>query len=141
MSLRNKLAFTCFGLVCLAALVVGLRYVTASRIMTYHQQAMGVSWEEMLPTAQVQTLNYARAGGLGFLVTATTMGFLLAIPFRRGEGWARWALASVALVYTGGECWLLVDIISRTSATPPLLPMAIAAVLTLAGFFLAHAEE
>ncbi len=141
MSLRNKLAFVCFALVCLAALAVGLRYTFATQITAYHQQGMGVSWEEMSPTAQVQTVNYMRAGGLGFLVVAASMGFLLAIPFRRGEGWARWALATVALIYTGGECALLVDIINRTSASPPLLPMAIAVGFTLAGFFLAHAEQ
>ena len=141
MSLRNKLAFACFGLVCLAAFIVGVRYLAGSQIMPYHQQAMGVSWEEMMPSAQVQTLNYMRAGGLGFLVVAVSMGFLLAVPFRRGEGWARWALAAVALTYTVGMCCFILDITNRTTAAPPLWPMVAAVAVTFTGFFLAHAEE
>lgn len=136
MSLRNKLAFACFALVCLAALGTGVRYITASRIMSYHQQAMGVAWEAMAPSAQAQTLNFARAGGLGFLVTGVAMAIFLALPMRRGEGWARWALAAVALVYIGGQSLLVLDMITKTSANYPLTPLIAAVVVSILGFFL-----
>jgi len=116
--------------VALLSLTVGTVYTTAPRIMHYHQEVLGVSWEDVRPREQLLLLALMRGVGLCGLVAGVAMGVLLLVPFRRGERWAAWALPGLGLMTTVPPAYHAVVLAAWTGAsTPwPVLPVPIALV-------------
>ena len=56
MATRIKIAFACYLFVASASIVSGVRYMLASQIMPYHQEAVSVSWGELSPSMPVVSL-------------------------------------------------------------------------------------
>jgi hypothetical protein len=133
MTRQMKAALVCYLMVALAGVGVGVRYLSADQIMSYHQAAMGATWEAMTPQVRVMTLNYMRAAGLGFLMVGISIGFLLAFPFRRGERWSYYALSTISLVFFGTQTALVSSVYFTTPGSPPLLPIILVAGLSIAG--------
>jgi hypothetical protein len=136
-TLRSKVAFRFFLVIALAEVAVGLRYLLSPRIMPYHQQALGVSWAELAPREQMLLIALLKGTGLCALITGVTMGTVLFIPFRRGESWARWAIAGLGLTTLVPAAWEAVTLAAATGAATPWPILLTAIVLVLAGFSLA----
>lgn len=134
MKRAKTLAMICYGLVAVASLAVGVHYLLADQIMSYHLQAMNTTWEMMTAGQRIMTLSFMRAGGLGFLISGLALAILLAVPFRRGESWSRWALAAIATVDTALMTANIFNLQMNSLANPPLAPTAFALALSLAGF-------
>ena len=92
MSTRIKIAFACYLLVGLAGMVFGLRYILSPQIMPYHQEVIGVNWEDLSPRTQKMFLAFLHGAGTSMFLSGLSVLILLFIPFRRGEVWSRWAL-------------------------------------------------
>lgn len=133
MTRQMKVALLCYLLVGLVGVGVGVRYLTADQIMSYHQAAMGATWEAMTPESRVMTLNYMRAAGLGFLMVGISIGFLLAVPFRRGEKWSYYALSTISLLFFGTQTALVSIVYFTSPGSPPLLPIILVFGLSIAG--------
>jgi len=129
-----KVSFTCFALVGALELLTAVRFLSASRIMDYHQVAMGAAWDALALGVQVMTLNFMRAAGLGFLLTGIAFVFLLVFPFRHGHAWTRWALACFGVVQSVVMGWIIISVRTHTPAVPPLAPFVATAILSITGF-------
>jgi len=100
-STTYKASFLCYLLTGLVLVGFGVRYFLAAELTPYHAAALGQSLATMSPNHQVTFVTLYRAVGTGMLSTAVAFGFLLFIPFRRGEVWSRWALTAVGLCFAG----------------------------------------
>lgn len=96
-----KAAFVCYLLTAIVLAGFGVRYFLAAELTPYHAAALGQSLAAMSPNQQITFVTLYRAVGTGMLSTAVAFGFLLFIPFRRGEVWSRWAMTAVGLCFAG----------------------------------------
>jgi len=111
-----------YGIVGVSLLATACRYLCASEIMSYHLAAMGAaSWSELAPNVQAMTLNFVRAAGLGFMTSGTSILVLLAFPFRKGEAWANWAIATIAMAHLLVLIWIMLSVQAATPGRPPVL--------------------
>lgn len=97
MNTKIKVAFICYLLVALVSVVGGLYYFFAPELMPYHQEVIGMDWEEVDPQFQLMFLALLHGGGLGMFTQGLALIILLTIPFRKGEAWTRWAIPAIIL--------------------------------------------
>ena len=128
MSTRIKMAFACYLLVGLAAMVIGLRYILSSQIMPYHQEVIGVNWGDLSPRMQKMFLALLHGFGMGRFLSGLSVLILLFIPFRRGEVWSRWALPVLCLP---GQIAILFGALDLHLSTHASTPWPFAAFLTV----------
>lgn len=119
-----RLALACHGLAALMLLAVGVAYLVRSEFMPCHRDAIGLEWRDLHERVQALLLAMMRGTGGGSLASGLAMLLLLAFPFRRGEGWARWAVSAVGAVAWAGALWGALLLKIRTPASPPLLAAA-----------------
>ncbi len=136
MNIRKVLAGMSNGLVALGVLSTGMRYLLSTRVMSYHQEALGSSWEMLSPGTQVMTLNFMKSAAAGFVTCAVAIIFLLVFPFRKGEPWSRWALLSISLCELSIIAYCTHQVKSLTPANPPLVVLLILVSLSILGFLL-----
>lgn len=133
---RRRIAAVCYALTAFLLVLGGVIYLSRGQFMPYHAEALGRSWNELASEFQTLWLAAMRVIGAGMLATGTALLILVAIPFRRGRGWADYAIPGIGLVF-------LVPGISAThmvrSSTPGRPPFGIAvaeAILLLVGLLL-----
>ncbi len=136
LTIRNKIAFSGYLLIALALLAVGIRYTIAGQIMPYHVEAIGTAWENLNPGTQVMTLNFMKSAAAGFITTAIAILFLLMFPFRKGEGWSKWALLSIVLAEEILIGFYTYNVKTLTPADPPLIAPFIVIAIAVISFFL-----
>jgi len=96
-TIKRKIAFALYALTALLWYGVGLYYIFSTEIAAYHKQAIGVDWAGLAPGVKTLLLVLMKGTGDALFVAAVAMTFLLLIPFRRGEKWAKWAMLCVGL--------------------------------------------
>jgi peptidoglycan/LPS O-acetylase OafA/YrhL len=133
MKLRTIVSFVCYFLVAILCIFFGFRYLTASQFMPYHAVALGVSWSELDSHYQTLLLSLIRVAGGGMLAGGIAIGFLLLIPLRRKELWARWAILIIGLIVGGSAVYATLSVKFRTPASPPWIPAIVAVLLILVG--------
>jgi len=133
-SICFHVALGCYLLVGLSMVGIGLFYLSLQRIMPYHEQALGTAWEQLPPAHQTLLLALLHGGGSASLATGLALLILLGIPFRRLEGWSRWALLTIAAPPTLVLLHITVTLrLDRAVQTPwPLVALAL--ILLLGGF-------
>ncbi len=136
MRIRTTAALACYLIVILVALSFAGIYLLRPQFMPYHAVAVGTSWSEVPPRTQTLFLALMRVGGGGWLAVAVGMAILLAIPFRRNEPWARWALPLTGLSAAVPTLYATLLVKARTPASPPVAGAAAAIVLLVLGFAL-----
>lgn len=141
MQLRSRVAFVGYALASLEFAGVGLVFLASDRLMPYHLAAMETTWEAMVPGMQIMTLDFMKSAGAGFLMVAVAAAFLLFIPYRRGEAWANWALATILLGEFGLILDRMIDVAANTSGKPVFGPFVALGVVTLASFLLSLAPR
>jgi hypothetical protein len=97
----------------------GLLYVTTTRFMPYHAEALATSWEGLPAHHQGFVLGVIKGMGAGSIAVTLALAILLLVPFRRGEAWARWAIPVVGAVFTGLTAYAAYTIDVRTPASTP----------------------
>jgi hypothetical protein len=133
MNTRYKIAFALYALAVLASVGMGLVYLLTPRWMPYHAAAVQTAWEELTPGSRVLYLASLKIAGAGFLTTGLALGLLLAIPFRRGERWARWAIPIIGLIFWTPNLYATIVMTARTPATAPWYGPLGAILILIAG--------
>jgi hypothetical protein len=131
-STAAKVAFGCYLVVALLAIAFGVRYVLRREFLPYQRAAVGSRWEELPSGLQVLLLATLRVSGGGFLATGLAVLILLAVPYRAGELWARWAIPVVGLAAALPAMRGAYLLRTRTPARPPWASV-IAVVLLVLG--------
>ena len=119
MSTRYKVSFACYLLTGLVLVGFGVRYFLAAELTPYHAAALGQSLSAMNPNQQITFITLYRAVGTGMLSTAVAFGFLLFIPFRRGEVWSRWAMTAAGLCFAGLSIYFTLAFKAATGIDAP----------------------
>ncbi len=137
MSLRERLATACYLLPALTLLLFGVRYLTASEFMPYHETGMQRAWSELMPHEQGVMLASLRGGGGGFVLGGVAILVLVAIPFRRGEPWAYKATPAFVLLTSASALYTSLTLTLLTPASAPWPAALATACLAALGFALA----
>lgn len=138
MSIKTKIAFCCYLIIAISALVMGLVYNTSSEIMPYHKLALGMKWDDLEPNLRLLLLALLRGAGVGGLITGLSIGILLFIPFRRGETWSRWAITALGLVSLTPALYYTLSLKFSTGASTPWIPSLFLIVFLILGFLLSN---
>lgn len=136
MTVKTKIAFGCYLVVAISAMVMGLLYTTSPTIMPYHQQAIGMRWDDIDPNLSLLLLALLRGAGIAGWITGLSIGVLLFIPFRRGEMWSRWAITLLGFVSLLPALYYTVRLKLSTGASTPWIPSIFLLLLLIFGFFL-----
>lgn len=94
---RMKVAVVLNLLVAGIITIIGLVYLTAGSITSYHKTAIGVPWETVASGVQFMMIVLMRGVGDALLVTGIAIAILTWIPLRQGQSWARWAILTIGL--------------------------------------------
>ena len=122
-------------------LAQGLLYLTTSRFMPYHGEALGVAWEALPAHQQGFVLGVIKGMGAGSVGVTLALLIMLAGPFRRGDPWAQWAVPAVGITFTLLTAYAAYTIDIRTPASPPWPQTLGLAALYLAGAAVSHASR
>jgi len=129
-------AFVLYLIVLLALLYYAVIYLCQKRFTSYHEAAVGQTWESLPPRLQALLTGMQRNMGAGMLAVSVSGFFLLAFPFRHGERWASWALLSLLSSIGIPTLYATMYINRRTGANTPILPAAISLGSTATAFVL-----
>lgn len=87
--------------------------------MPCHGDALEVTWEELPLHYQGFILGVIKSMGAGSIGVSLALLIMIALPLRRGEGWARWAVPLVGITFTLLTAYAAFTIDLRTAASPP----------------------
>jgi hypothetical protein len=135
-TLFSVVSFACYALVSLVSMIFGATYLLRSRVMPYHEEALGRSWQELDRRSQALLLGFMRAAGGGQLAGGLSLAILLLIPFRAGETWALYAVPAVGLAIVLPSLYATILVRVRTQARTPVWVGAAGIGLLVAGFVL-----
>ena len=119
MSTSARIALLMYALPTIGLLGQGLLYVTTPTFMPYHADALATTWEQLPPNYQGFVIGTIKGMGAGSIAVTVALFTLLAIPFRRGEHWAYWAVPLIGMVFTALTAYAAYTIDVRTPASPP----------------------
>ncbi|MFK7898446.1 MAG: hypothetical protein AB8G23_21615 [Myxococcota bacterium] len=143
MGWKMKIAAACYGVSAIYCLTVGLSFVFRTEFFPFHSDVIQTPWSEVEPLAQTLYLGMMRTEGAGFLATAVALGALLAVPFRRGEAWAYWAMTAIGVVEHVPTLLANLHVSAVSPGSPPWQAAAVGIILLLIGlgFGLAGARK
>jgi hypothetical protein len=119
MNRPDIVALVAHGIPTVGLFLQGLLYVTTSRFMPYHGEALASTWEALAPNYQGFLLGVIKAMGAGSIGVTLALFIMLMVPFRRGDRWVRWAVPMVGVVFTALTAYAAFTIDARTPASPP----------------------
>ena len=119
MTTRNKISVICVGLIAIVEVVLGIVYLTASEVMPYHKEVLGVEWGQLEPGVRTMLVAFINAYGSGHLAVGIALGVLVLIPMREGHGWARWAVLAVGLPMLATSAYVSSYLASLVDEGPP----------------------
>ena len=112
---------------------VGVRYMVSNKIMAYHLRILDVAWTDLTPRTRILMLTLMKGTGLVAVCTAVSLAVLLAVPFRAGETWSRWAILIVGATALIPTMVGAIRLRRATGASSPWWPhVALLAALGLA---------
>ena len=138
MKRRDIVAFVAHGVPTVGLLLQGLLYVTTTKFMPYHGEALGVVWEALPANHQGFLLGVIKAMGAGSIGVTLALIIMLIVPFRHGEAWARWAVPLVGTTFAALTAYAAYTIDVRTPASPPWQLTCVLAVSYLSGAVISY---
>ena len=133
MSARNRVAFVCIAIPALVELGLGVAYFTASEVMSYHQEALGVGWSQLEPGVRTLLLTLLNGYGSAHFAVGIALIALLLFPLRRGQAWARWAVLAIGFPVLGATAYLSARLAAVTDSNVPWQGALILLLLLLVG--------
>ena len=94
----SKISFYLYQLIIIAFFLLGFIYISRSEFMPYHSIALGLSWHQLDPALQVLILAGIRGVGGIMVSIATALMFILHIPFKAQQLWAKIVIPFVCLL-------------------------------------------
>jgi hypothetical protein len=123
-----------YSFVSLIGFTMGIFYTLAPKIMPYHLEAMGITWDNLNNGTQWMTLNYQRSAAAGFITTSLTIFFLLIFPFRSGDFWSYFALFIIGISQWGNIALRTISVSNNTAANPPIWAILTLVILVTVSF-------
>jgi len=117
---------------------VGVHYLASDRLMPCHLQILDVPFDTLTAHTQLLLLTLMKGTGLVGIMAGVSLAVLLAVPFRRREPWARYA---VLLVGATALVPMLVGAIRlrlATGASAEWWPHVVLLACMLASFWLSR---
>ena len=133
MSFRNKVAFACIAISALVELSLGVVYLTTSEVMSYHKEALGVGWSQLVPGVRTLLITFVNGYGSAHFAVGVALSALLLFPLRQGQAWARWAILAVGLPVLGATAYLSARLAAITGAGVPWQGAVVLLLVFLAG--------
>jgi hypothetical protein len=134
--LRQKLAFACMLIAALIPAVFAILDVMSVQLAPYQQVAAGMQWAEVPPKLQSLFVTMSHLSGINLIGFSLGLLVLVLVPFRRGEGWADWAILVVEIPVALPAAYVLYNAASKTGAAFPWFGPLINLVLVIVGFLL-----
>ena len=122
--MREWVPVTLYGLVALALVGQGVRYLFATQLMPYHQAVIETPWQELAPSYQRLFSGLLYGFGAGCLCVGAILACLVLGPLRQGDARARWAIPMIAGGYT-----LALLYVTEFALLPGATPITVSAVL------------
>ncbi len=98
MTTRLLIASVLLYLVTLTVVGFGALYSFRRTIMPYHEEFLGVRFEQLDPKVRRLMLALMRISGVTFVALAAGLAILISGPFRQGAAWAGWVIYTMLLV-------------------------------------------
>ncbi len=136
MSMRDKIAFFLYFIFSLALIAFGIVYLFCSTIMPYHQEAIGMNWEELSTGLRVLVQAFIKVTAAGFFVAGLSTLILLFIPFRGGAQWVRWAIPLLGIVWNGFALFVTATVAIKTHASTPWPAALLGVIVIIVAFIL-----
>ncbi len=133
MSLRRKVAATCYVINSVVSLVLGSTYLLRGSFMPYHADALGRSWSEVEPALQTLLGALMDVAGAGWVGIGVATLALVAVPMRRGERWGRLLIPALFFLFYVPTLLATLAVLNGTPATPPWYGNAVACLATAVG--------
>ncbi len=133
METKMLIAFIAYFLAAMGSIGFGVIYLTRSQSMPYHQEALGMRWDQHDPRLQALLLGLLRTVGGALVGAGVSELFLLIFPFRSGETWVYYAIPVAGLITSIPALYATIFIRRRTGAHTPFVPGLIAVGLVLVG--------
>lgn len=112
---------------------VGVHYLIAGKLMPHHLRVLDVEWADLTPRTRALLLTLMKGTGMVAICTAVSLAVLLAVPFRAGEAWSRWAIPLVGATALVPTLIGALRLRAETGASSPWWPhVALLAALALA---------
>ena len=138
---RKQIAFSCYLAAIIIIASIALSYLFTPHLLPFHEQAIGVAWSKLQPGFQTQFLSLMKVAGGGYWATAVSLGVLLFIPFKRGDKWARSAIAGIGIPAISIINYAGLTVILNTPGRPPLIWGPVVIILFIAGFIVSAKME
>jgi hypothetical protein len=132
-SSRNRVAFVCIAIPALAELGLGVAYFTASEVMSYHKEALGVGWSQLEPGVRTLLITLLNGYGSTHFAVGIALSALLLFPLCQGQAWARWAVLAIGLPVLGATAYLSARLAAVTESNVPWQGAVILLLLFLVG--------
>ncbi len=134
--LRKRGAAVAYGITALVSLVMGSIYLLRTSFMPYHAEAVSKGWNEVDGATQELISALMTVAGGGWLAAGVVILLLLAVPFRRDERWAVYAVPGVILLVYVPNLWATLSVLWNTPASPPWYGNLLACASAVFGFVL-----
>ena len=133
MRTRDRAALLCHTAVAVGLVGGGARYLLARQFLPYHAEVVGSSWAAVDPGLQRLILAALHGAGASIIAGGLALLLMLAIPWRRGERWARHGVPALALVGLVPLLVIALGLASAGAGTPWML-IAGANAVTVVGW-------
>jgi len=141
MTLRNGIALTCIAIPAIVEIIVGVIYFSASEVMPYHKEVLGVAWSDLQPGVRTMLVGFMNAYGSTHFAVGVALAILILIPLRRGHSWARWAILAVGLPVLSATVYLAARLAFATGAQTPWRGSLVLLGMFLVGVALADSKQ
>ncbi len=138
MTTKRKIAYYLFLLCGAMSIVFGFLYLFNPTIMPYHKAAIGENYDQIEPMGLRILLHIMlKVAAAGFLSVGLALILMTAIPFRRGQNWARSAIWAVGFLSSSILFYVTVMVAEDTGAHTPWIANLSGMILLSACWFLA----
>lgn len=141
MSPRNRIALACIAIPAIVEIIVGITYFSASEVMSYHKEVLGVAWPDLQPGVRTMLVGFINAYGSTHFGVGVALAILVVVPLRRGYAWARWAILAVGLPVLSATVYVAARLAFTTGAQTPWQSSLVLLGLFLAGVALADPKR
>lgn len=141
MNAGERFAFITYLIIGLGTAVTGLIYLFSSKIMPYHEAAIGVNWEQLSPPLKIILLALVRAAGAGFLGVGAAISCLVIFAFRQGTIWVRYILPLEIWILYVPLLYVTFHVKMNTAGSPPCYLVLASLVMTVPAFILSVSRK
>lgn len=115
----KRIVLLLYGAVGIISIALGSLYILAPRFMPYHSTAIGRDWGELTSNEQVLFLALLDVAGAGWFALGVAVIWLVTVPVRRGERWARAMVPTLLLIFYVPTLLATLSVLEKTPASPP----------------------